>query len=98
MTEATDILLDDNGDIALLNEDLVTGPSDWQHVHDILESYPGSYKQFPLVGVNVTKAVNGPIDGSLRKEIMLQLEADGYSVRSIVLTEQELSIDAQRNG
>lgn len=95
---AIDFLLDDNGDELILNGDLVLGGSDDQHITDILASYPGEWKQSPLCGVNIRRAINGSMDGRIRRDVRLQLEADGYKVKNITFTETELNIDAERNG
>jgi hypothetical protein len=94
--DATDILLDDDGDLLIVNDDFRIGLSDEQHIEDILISYPGEYKQSPLCGVNIRRAINGSIDGVVRRDVRLNLEADGYQVNNIVFTESELSIDAKR--
>lgn len=96
--EAIDIIMDDNGDELLLNDDLVLGSSDEQHISDILASYPGEWKQSPLCGVNIRRAINGSLNGVIRRDVRLQLEADGYKVKKITFTETELDIDAERNG
>lgn len=95
--EATDFLLDANGDELIVNDDLLIGFSDDQHIEDILRSYPGEWKQFPLCGVNIKRAVNGTVDGSIRRDVRLNLESDGYKVKNIVFTETELNIDAERS-
>jgi len=95
--EAIDFLLDENGDELLMSGDLVLGASDEQHISDILVSYPGEWKQNPLCGVNIRRAINGSLNGTIRRDVRLQLEADGYKVKNITFTESELNIDAERN-
>lgn len=97
MMEAIDFLMDVNGDELLINDDVVLGLSDEQHIIDILRSYPGEWKQSPLAGVNINRAINGLLDGTIRRDVRLQLEADGYKVKNITFTEEELNIDAERN-
>jgi len=61
--------------------DIVIGPSDNQHIEDILSAAPGDYKEFPQVGAAVFTLLKGK--GSPQKVegiIKLQLESDGYQV------------------
>jgi hypothetical protein len=95
--EAIDLLMDNGGDEVLINDDLALGASDEQHIIDILQSYPGEWKQSPLCGVNIRRAINGAVDGTIRRDVRLQLEADGYKVKNIIFSESELNIDAERN-
>jgi hypothetical protein len=94
---AIDYMRDVDNDIAIVNGDFAIGLSDEQHIADILQAYPGDFKQFPLVGVNINKAINGAVDGELRKEIRLQLVADGYNVTGIDFINDQLLINAKRN-
>jgi phage baseplate assembly protein W len=76
-----DILLDETGDLAVSAEgDLVVGFADNQHIADVLESTPGNWKQWPLVGVGLMHYVNAPLTPALaralEKEIRVQLEYD----------------------
>ncbi len=95
--EAVDLIRGTNNEIKIVNGDFVMGASDEQHIEDLLMAAPGEIKQFPLVGVNISKAINGTIDGEIRKEIKLQLEADGYNVSGINFINDELKINAQRS-
>ena len=93
-----DLQLDDIGDILLTNGDYVIGESDMQHIEDILDAYPGEYRNAPLLGVYLQRGINGLIDGSLRRDINLNLTSDNYTVKKIDITATNLNIDAERNG
>lgn len=95
--EAVDFIREADNEIKIANGDFVVGLSDEQHIEDILLAAPGDVKQFPLAGVDINKGINGSIDGELRKEIKLQMEADGFEVSGIIFNEQELKINANRN-
>ncbi|CAN5437071.1 hypothetical protein BH09BAC1_BH09BAC1_05020 [soil metagenome] len=88
-TEAKDILLDSDGDLLIREGDFVVGPSDDQHVLDILMSAPGDWRQSPLVGVNIITFLNAPMDGTqrnaLRQKIALQLQLDGIRISEMDL-------------
>jgi hypothetical protein len=96
MAKVQDILLDENLDPIIKNGDFVIGPSDDQHIELILRAAPGHFKQFPLLGANVTSMVNGIIDGNYRKLIRLQLQSDGYKVNEVSYINDKLNIDAER--
>lgn len=85
---AKDIKLDETGDLVIKNGDFVIADSDVQHVQDIINSGPGWWKQFPAIGVDIQKYIgsSGKLQ-ELEKNIKLQLESDGYNVKS-VKTEQ----------
>lgn len=89
-------LLMQGDDLVIKNGDLVVGPSDLQHVYHIVLLPKGSFKQFPLTGVGRARFLNGPLDGGLRRDVQLQLEADGYRLKNLAFTEasgqQELDI------
>jgi hypothetical protein len=55
--------------------------SDNQHIEDIIQSFNGDWKQFPMVGVGVSSylASTGQ-QQQLTREILIQLKADGFTV------------------
>lgn len=78
-----DLLLDADGDLLIDKGDFVVGDSDARHVEDIIESFPGEWKQFPSMGVGIMtflKSENGKAAVAL---IQSQLQADGYSINAI---------------
>ncbi len=50
---AYDILLDEDGDLLIVNGDFVIGESIDQEVGLILQSNKGEYKEFPTFGLNL---------------------------------------------
>jgi len=85
-----DILLDDDNNWKVENGDFVVGLSDEQHVGLLMVSAKGSYREAPAIGVDLTKWIgkqNNNISG-LEREIMVQLEADGYKVTELKIDEQ----------
>lgn len=79
----TDFLLSTDGDLQIVNGDLLTGNSDDQNVALILQATKGSIKQFPLLGVGLSLELSGSIDGRLKRKIRIHLESDGYKVTKI---------------
>lgn len=80
-TIAYDFLEDANGDLLIdpVAMDFVFGPSDNQHVADILQSVPGWFKDAPLVGFNPYQYINGKTEPSaVTQNATIQLQGDGY--------------------
>jgi hypothetical protein len=78
-TLAYDFLQDEDGDLLIENMDFVIGPSDQQHVKDILGSVPGWFKKFPLVGMNPYQYLNGKASQTaINQNATIQLQSDGY--------------------
>lgn len=65
------------------------GVSDPQHVYHILLNAPGTYKQFPLTGIGKAQYINAPLGAELRRKIQLQLQADGYRVTDLRVSETD---------
>ncbi len=86
-----DVLLEGD-DLVIEDGDFKLGQSDLQHVYHILLNPPGAFKQFPLAGVGKPRFINGPLDGQLRREVQLQLEADGYRLKLVAVTPQGLDV------
>lgn len=80
-----DIITDpnDNNDLLIRGGDFVISDSGVQHIQHILEADSGQYKQHPRIGVGIRRALNGQVDGEVRRLIQLQLESDGLEVSSI---------------
>lgn len=96
MSVNTDILTNDSGDLACVNGDFEVGESSVQHIEDILISSPGEYKQNPLIGASIRQALNGSLDGDLKRMIQINLERDGFTVNSILQDDSgNIQIDCQ---
>lgn len=91
-----DLQLDEIGDILLKDGDYVMGESDMQHIEDILDAYPGEYRNAPLLGVYLQRGINGLMNGSIRRDININLQADNYLVKKVEITDSNLNIDAER--
>ena len=72
-----DVMLDADFDLLIENGDFVLGHDEAQRAALIIATYPGNWKQWPLTGVGQARLLNGPIDGQLRRDITMQLQADG---------------------
>ena len=80
----TDVLLDETGDLQIVNGDFAIGDSTPQEVQNIVMSYPGWWKQYPLVGCAVPNYLNSPATGQQMVNIIKQqLKLDGKTVSTI---------------
>ncbi len=88
-----DILLGPNYELLMANGDFVIDNSDAQNIRLLIDFHKGNLKQYPLTGVGKERLINGILDGSLRREIQQQLEADGYRLKNVRIVEQNIILD-----
>lgn len=93
MTDA--LLKSDFTDLDMANGDFNIGESDLQNGLLIIRFHKGNLKSSPLTGVGEKRLLNGTVDGAFRREIQLQLEADGYRLKTLNLTPEKIDIDFQ---
>ena len=94
-----DIILDDSNDLVINSlGDFDVKDSDQQHVVLIINTFLGHWKQSPFLGVGIIRYLNSSGQQQvLKRNITVQMIADGYSVREIILKDNELYyIDANR--
>jgi hypothetical protein len=97
MAENKDFLDAEDGDIGCLNGDFDIGVSDDQHVMDLFEAMPGHYKQSPMTGIGIIRALNGSMTGQMKRIARINLAADGYTLNSISADDDEnLEIDYEK--
>jgi len=78
---AQDYLLDDDGDLKIVNGDFAVGGSDQQHIYDILISESGYWKEFPALGAGISKLLKGTVVPTMVEALIkANLESDGYQV------------------
>lgn len=88
MGKYKDILLDENGDLAWENGDLVIGDPVEQDVKTIIITYPGCWRFSPLVGVGISRYQNSfGRQTEIKRLIGLQLQADGMIVDHLDIAE-----------
>ncbi len=96
--KAKDFKIIDNDLYINSNGDFEVGLSDPQHVQDIIQSFKGWWKEFPLIGVGIDfyKGSVGTIQ-QIKKEIKQQLEFDGYRIDDLEIGEDfEAKISGER--
>lgn len=87
---AVDFLLDDTGDLVILDNDFVIGESAFQEVQFIVQSGPGEWRQFATTGVMADTYLNSPDperDGLLN-DIQRQLKADGVTPKTLYIDDE----------
>ena len=98
MAKGTGILLDPaTGDLLIAARTLVIGNATLQNQFIILNANKGEFKEWPLLGVGMMDMVNDDDITGWKREIILQLEADGMRVNNIGIdmVTNQLIIDAQ---
>lgn len=83
MSELTDILCDDNGDLVCSGGDLVLGASTLQHQADLLEASEGEYKQSPTTGVGLSSFLNDEDPREMIRKIRMQFDRDGIMISAL---------------
>ena len=91
-----DILLDEHDNLLIDRGDWQLGDSHQQHEQLILTSMPGEWKENPETGVGLALSQHGVIDGFIKRTIAVQLEADGFKLDHLQITEKGIIIDAKR--
>lgn len=92
MVERVDIILTAENDLKIQNGDFLTGDANAHHAEILLISAPGSFKQYPLTGANLRSLINGKVDVSARRDLKVQLVSDGFSPKSITITDGILNV------
>ncbi|RYF09884.1 MAG: hypothetical protein EOO42_23355 [Flavobacteriales bacterium] len=97
----TDLLLDENYDIAIDGGDFIAADAEEQHQQLILVASKGSFRESPLTGVNIGRYVKArftqkQID-ALKQQIRLQFQYDGYNQSFVQINSfEDIQINAQR--
>ena len=86
------ILLDENYDLIIENGTLKVGDVDEQITEWVMKTNKGDLKENPIIGVGITKKLNGPIDPMLENEIKEQLELQ-HIVATVRVNGSEIQIN-----
>ncbi len=87
-----DIKLTTDYDLEIKNGDFVVDNSDYQSAELLLQSNQGDWKFSSLTGCNLQKAHNGQITRMLDRHIRVQLEADGFDLDNMKITDKGMFI------
>ncbi len=106
MSKATGILIDPlTGDLqlslvrdrhGLISQGLEVGDTAYQNQALILQAFKGEFKEHPVLGVGISDMVCDHEAVGWRREIAVQLEADGMKINEsrLDITGNKLIIDA----
>ncbi|MDD2965538.1 MAG: hypothetical protein PHU33_16465 [Bacteroidales bacterium] len=100
MSEQTDFLLDETGDLANQDGDLVVGDASIQLQKDLIQAGEGEYKQNPTTGIGIYTFIDDEGPENLLKKIRSQLAGDNCNVKKSIVTnwgteKADLQIDAE---
>ncbi len=88
-----DIIIDNTGDLEISNGDFVISDSSEQSVKLLLISKPSDFKENPQIGCDLQNALKGKISRFLERNIIVQLEADGFKVETLDVNENGVNIN-----
>jgi hypothetical protein len=89
-----DLLLDENGDLSIVNGEFAIGFSDNQHQEHILLAHKGEFKEFPEIGVGIHAMLDDDDYTDMLIEIKKNLEYDGMKIKNVRFDENgNLDID-----
>lgn len=89
----TDLILNNDNDLQIIDDDLLTGFSQKQQQQILLIAEPGSIKQYPNVGVGVGNFFESEKVQGLLAEIRNQFTADGITINSLAVVNGKIKID-----
>jgi hypothetical protein len=91
----TDIILDENYQVAINNGDFIIDVSDVQQQNLLLICDKGDWKESPTVCVGVQRWLNDDEPEDLLAEIKKEFQRDGMTVNDLTLTDDKiLNVDA----
>lgn len=90
-----DLLLTEDYDLQIKNGDFLIGDSQEQSVELILISKQGEWKMNPATGCDIHSAKNGTIGRFLDRKIRVQLDADGFQLENLSLTDKGIDISGK---
>ncbi len=91
----TDFLLDNDGDIAIVNGDFAIGDATLQHQHHILIAQKGEFKEAPEIGVGIANMLLDENPRKILTQIRRNFEYDGMKVNSLEFNEKgNIVVDA----
>lgn len=91
-----DFIIDQNSNLLIEDGDWLLGDSHHQHIELLLTSLPGQWKENPEAGAGLALSQNGVADSFIKHTIAIQLEADGFKLDNLQITENGITIDAKR--
>lgn len=92
-----DILLDDKGDLKIVNGDFVIGDSENQEIETLLVNAKGEFKEFPTTCADIERLVKSRAgQTAVLKEIKKQLKEDNFDFSTVKIDGFDIETDAKR--
>lgn len=93
--EAIDYLRDENGDLIIVNGDFAKGDATRKHQRSLIINHPGSFTQFPGVGVGIRRLLLNEMSPAEAKLLIIEaLELDGQTIDKLKINE-DFTIDLE---
>ncbi|MDR1274597.1 MAG: hypothetical protein LBK12_08605 [Odoribacteraceae bacterium] len=83
----------ETGDLQVKNGTLVPGDTTEQVATSVLLAARGEFKEYPLIGAEIYKQVNGNADPMWLANARQMLQACGVPVRRVVLKDNQITIE-----
>lgn len=89
-----DILVNDSGEVVVVNGDFKIGFSNQQHKKHLLLFEKGSIKENPTACVGAANFLENEDEAALYREINIQFAGDGMEVSKIEVQNSKIIVDA----
>lgn len=92
----TDLLLDENLELLIVDGDFIFGESTAQHQKTLILSDKGEFKEVPMRGVGARHFLEDAAPDNLARAIRQEFSIDGMTVRKIQIA-PDLTIQVEAN-
>ena len=93
----TDLILDENLDLKIVNGDFVFGDTEAQDVELLIRASKGAFKEHSTTGVGIEQLVKSrATEVKIKRDINEQLMLDGFKNIDININYPEVNVDANR--
>lgn len=89
----TGILRDTDGDLKIENGEMALGNVREDVVKVVMLSAPGELKHAPLIGANLIRSVNGPVDPFFPGRVRQMLQSEHIVVKRININGGEIIVE-----
>ncbi|MDD2984680.1 MAG: oxidase [Crocinitomicaceae bacterium] len=87
MDKRTDIILNEDGTLKIVDGDFVIGESNNQHVKFIMKAQKGAIRENPSLGFGAIKRLKTITSSAdLKRELRVELQRDGYNDAQVTLS------------
>lgn len=87
------LLVDEEGDLIVENGTIKTGENTEQVAHWVVVANRGEFKEFPLIGGEIIKMINGTPDPMWKSNVKNMLFAAGVPVKRIKIEGSNITLE-----